>query len=224
MGKVIMSGIVPQLEEPVTIDPVFENNEWKTIIKACQKNKVPDTWVVGSQKTMTINGTDYPVDIIGKNHDVYSDGSGTAPLTFQMHNSYGTKYGMNSGNDNGTGWTSSAMRTTHLPSILALMPSEVQVGVKEVGKKTSSGAQSSTIKTTADTLFLLSEIEVSGKTNITYAGEGSQYDYYKAGNSKKKTGGHTWWWLRSPSKTNTTYFAVIDANGDTTAESSFYCI
>ena len=99
MGRVIMSGIVPLLSVPVTTKPNFADNTWAQIIDACHKNKVPATWVVGNQKTMTINGVDYLVDIIGKNHDTYSDG-GTAPLTFQLHDCYATTYQMNSTNTN----------------------------------------------------------------------------------------------------------------------------
>ena len=50
-------------------DPVFVKNTWAQIIDACHKNKVPATWVVDNQKTMTINGAAYAIDIIGKNHD-----------------------------------------------------------------------------------------------------------------------------------------------------------
>lgn len=203
MGKVIMSGIVPQLAEPVAVNPVFENNTWDAIIKAVQKNKVPDTWVVGDSKTMKINGTDYLIDIIGKNHDTYADGTGKAPLTFQLHDCYGTTYMMNSSKKNNGGWTSSAMRTTHLPAILALMPSEVQSGIRKVNKMTSAGYKSSTINTDADNLFLLSEIEIFGSTTYSVSGEGSQYAYYASGNSKNKyfsgaSSQNYHWWERSP--------------------------
>lgn len=36
-----------------------------------------------------IGSTDYLVDIIGINHDDYSDGFGKAPFTFQLHDCYG---------------------------------------------------------------------------------------------------------------------------------------
>ena len=123
----------------------FADNDWSAIIAACQSGSVPDTWVVGNSKTMTINGTSYQVDIIGKSHDTYTAG-GTAPLTFQLHDCYATTYQMNSSNTNAGGWTSCAMRSTHLPAILALMPSEVQAGIKEVNKLTSAGSQSSTMR------------------------------------------------------------------------------
>ena len=197
------------------LDDTFANNDWSAIIAACQSGSVPSTWVVGNSKTMTINGTSYQIDIIGKNHDTYTAG-GTAPLTFQLHDCYGTKYAMNSSNTNSGGWTSCAMRSTHLPAILALMPSEVQAGIKEVNKLTSAGSQSSTINTTADKLFLLSEIEIFGSTTYSKAGEGSQYAYYSAGNSKVKnfSGSASNWWERSPNGSDSTYFCCVHSNGN----------
>ena len=197
-------------------DPVFANNTWAKIIKACQNKEVPETWTVGSQKAMTINGTDYPIDIIGNGHDDYADGSGKAPLTFQMHDCYGEKKSMNSSNTNDGGWTSCAMRQTHLPAILALMPTEVQNGIREVNKLTSAGNQSATIHTTADKLFLLSEIEIFGSVSYSKSGEGTQYDYYKAGNSrlKKQNGALISWWERSPCGSNSLNFCDVYADGD----------
>lgn len=197
-------------------DPVFANNTWAKIIDACHKNQVPETWVVGNQKAMTINGTDYPIDIIGKNHDNYSDGSGKAPLTFQLHDCYDETKNMNSSNTNSGGWKSCAMRSTHLPAILALMPTEVQNGIREVNKLTSAGSQSATINTTADKLFLLSEIEIFGSVSYSKSGEGTQYDYYKAGNSKVKkfNGSAHYWWERSPHGSYFTYFCIVSSGGD----------
>ena len=195
-------------------DVIFANNSWEAIIAACHSGSVPSTWVVGNSKTMTINGMDYQIDIIGKNHDTYTAG-GTAPLTFQMHDCYGTKYAMNSLDTNSGGWTSCAMRSTHLPAILALMPTEVQNGIREVNKLTSAGSQSNTINTTADKLFLLSEIEILGYYTDSNSGEGAHYAYYKAGNSKAKklNGRSVGWWERSPSGSNSKSFCNLDSRG-----------
>ncbi len=194
----------------------FADNDWAKIIDACHKNQVPDTWAVGNQKTMTINGTAYAIDIIGKGHDDYADGSGKAPLTFQLHDCYGELKQMNSSNTNSGGWTSCAMRSTHLPAILALMPTEVQNGIREVNKLTSAGSQSATINTTADKLFPLSEIEIFGSVSYSKSGEGTQYAYYKAGNSKVKkfNDGEGYWWGRSPYGSNSTYFCYVDSDGN----------
>ena len=198
------------------LDDNFANNSWEAIIAACQSGRVPDSWAVGNSKAMTINGTDYQIDIIGKNHDTYTAG-GTAPLTFQMHDCYGTKHAMNSSDTNSGGWTSCAMRSTHLPAILALMPTEVQNGIREVNKLTSAGSQSATINTTADKLFLLSEIEVFGNTSYSKVGEGNQYAYYSAGNSKVKkfNGVANDWWERSPNGHGFAHFCYVNNSGGT---------
>ena len=192
----------------------FADNEWSEIIAACQSGNVPDSWVVGNYKNMTINGKAYRIDIIGKNHDTYAAG-GTAPLTFQMHDCYDDTKQMNSSNTNSGGWTNCAMRSTHLPAILALMPAEVQAAIKEVQKKTSAGNQSSSIQTTNDKLFLLSEIEIFGSTTYSFAGEGTQYAYYQAGNSKVKNrnGSANGWWERSPYSSNTANFCTVNSSG-----------
>lgn len=215
MGHVTVVGGC-RAKAPVTYKANFADNTWVQIIDACHKNKVPATWAVGNSKTMLINGASYQVDIIGKNHDTYASG-GKAPLTFQLHDCYGETKNMNSSNTNSGGWTSCAMRSTHLPAILALMPTEVQNGIREVNKLTSAGNESTTINTTADKLFLLSEIEIFGKVTYSVWGEGTQYDYYKAGNStvKKFNGSAHYWGERSPRGSNSMDFCYVNSNGYT---------
>ena len=193
----------------------YADNTWEQIIKACQKKRIPSTWKVADQKAMTIGDKDYMIDIIGINHDIYTAG-GTAPLTFQLHDCYANTQVMNSSNTNSGGWTSCAMRSTHLPVILSLMPTEVQNGIREVNKLTSAGNKSSTINTTADKLFLLSEVEIFGSTSYSAAGEGTQYDYYKAGNSKvkKRNGSAAYWWERSPNASYSKNFCLVDSVGN----------
>lgn len=209
---------------PPPYKPVFADNTWEQIIAACQANEVPDTWVADGScyKDMEINGKAYRIDIIGKNHDDYADGSGKAPLTFQMHDCYAQTKQMNSSGTNSGGWTNCAMRSTHLPAILALMPAEVQAAIKEVQKKTSAGSQSSSIQTTNDKLFLLSEIEIFGSTTYSFAGEGKQYAYYQAGNSKVKnrSGRAYGWWERSPRFNTSTAFCYVRSSGAATANAA----
>ena len=209
MAVFVCPGIISGPGFPAT----FADATWEQIIDACHQNAVPDTWVADGTcyKDMEINGTNYRIDIIGKNHDDYADGSGKAPLTFQMHDCYDTTYQMNSSNTNNGGWTNCAIRSTRLPAILNLMPAEVQAAIKEVQKKTSAGSQSSSIQTTNDKLFLLSEIEIFGSTTYSFAGEGTQYAYYQAGNSKVKnrSGRASLWWERSPRSGDSYYFCIV---------------
>ena len=192
----------------------FEDYSWEQIIAACQSGSVPDNWKVGDTKPMTIGGTEYNVRIIGKNHDQYSDASGTAPLTFELAQCVG-QYTMNGTYGSDAGYGASVMHTETLPSILAQMPSEVQVGIKPVTKgyssKYSNGGDNS--YSIATSLFLLSEMEVFGINE--YAAQNyfdSQYEFYANGGSKDKDGA-TAWWLRDTfynTGTNQIYCAVYN--------------
>lgn len=193
-------------------DSVFANNSWETIIAVCKAGNVPDSWAVGNSKNMTIGGAEYQIDIIGKNHDDYADGSGKAPLTFQMHTTYATQYKMNGAEYNNCGWKNCLVRTSNaFPALKKVMPAEVVAALKAVTKKTTAGGASSAIDTTEDTLFLLSEIEVQGTRTFSYAGEGTQYEYYKTAANREKNRA---WYLRSPRLNSTTCFCRTGWNGE----------
>ena len=201
-------------------NPVFSENEWADIIEACHANEVPDTWVADGScyKDMLINGTNYRIDIIGKNHDDLADGTGKAPLTFQMHDCYTTTYKMNSTSTNVGGWRNCQMRTKTMPALKALLPAEVQAGIRPVNKLTSAGNQSSSIVTTSDELFLLSEIELQGTNGSSFPGEGSEYEYWSNidssdGRIKLLNGEPIAYKLRSPEDGDNNYFCSIRADG-----------
>ena len=91
--------------------------------------------------------------------------------------------------------------------------------VKEDNKKTSAGNQSSTINTTKDKAFLLSESEIYGSTTYSKAGEGSQYEYYKTTANRYKlpkwsssSNSHAYW-DRSPYGSNSSHFCYGDIDG-----------
>lgn len=210
---------LPRMQTMIKMPSVFSDATWKQIISACQSNRVPSTWAVGDSKTMVIKGKDYQIDIIGKNHDTYAAG-GTAPLTFQMHECYGTRYSMNSSgsSENYNLWQNSTMRTSTLPALLNEMPIEVQAAIKEISKQTGQGKTSSDLIATSEMLFLLSAAEVFGEEEATSnaaAGEGTQYEYYAAGNSKIKnlSGTAAGWWLRSPVASNFAEYHFVRATG-----------
>lgn len=207
-GKTLVGGTAYEVGFGVPYLANFADNDWETIIAVCRAGICPDEWVVGNQKAMTIGGNNYMIDIIGKNHDNYADGSGKAPFTFQFHDCFGTTYKMNSADTSVGGWGSSELRNTHLPTIKALMPTAIQSAIRLVNKLTTAGSKSAEIVTTQDTLFCLSEVEALGYTSYSGAGEGSQYDYYMRGYSTLKylSGDAKDWWMRSPAVNYATYF------------------
>jgi len=214
-GRTLINGTGYDITFKPSYDPVFANNTWEQIIEACHNNAVPNTWKVADQKSMTIGGEDYLIDIIGKNHDDYADGSGKAPLTFQLHDCYKIAKAMHSTAANTMGWTKCSMRIEHLPIILKQMPADVQSGIREVNKISASGGRSTSLVTTKDSLFLLSEGEVFGSAINSHSGEGTQYDYYKAGNSTVKdfNGNAYDWWERSPTANSTRYYCNVKSTG-----------
>ena len=164
---------------------------------------------VGNQVTIALNGTSYAFDVIGFNHDTLTDanayGTATATskagITFQMHDLFATTYAMNSSNTNVGGWKSSVMHTSTMPLMKGYLPAAWQTAIKPVNKVSGTGGGSSSgTETVSDSCFLLAEIEVWGVTKYSVSGEGTQYAYYKAGNSKKKekSGSESAWWERSP--------------------------
>ena len=175
---------------------------------------------IGDQVTLSLNGTNYAFDIIGFNHDTLTTSTaygattktGKAGITFQMHDLTPTIYKMNSTDTNSGGWKSSAMRTSTMPLMKGYLPSAWQTAIKPVNKASGlGGGSSSGTETVSDSCFLLSEIEVFGSTKHSVSGEGTQYAYYKAGNSKVKHRGDRPfdWWERSPHSSESTIFCMV---------------
>lgn len=179
---------------------------------------------VGDQVTLALNGTNYTFDVIGFNHDTLTTSTaygattktGKAGITFQMHDLFATTYVMNSSNTNSGGWKSSAMRTSTMATMKGYLPAAWQTAIKPVNKASGTGGGSSSgTETVSDSCFLLAEIEIFGSTTYSVSGEGTQYAYYKAGNSKVKNKGGSayYWWERSPSSGYSNYFCRVSSSG-----------
>ena len=179
---------------------------------------------VGDQVTLALNGTDYTFDVIGFNHDTLTTPTaygattktGKAGITFQMHDLFATTYQMNSTATNIGGWKSSAMRTSTMSTMKGYLPAAWQTVIKPVNKVSGadSGSSSGT-ETVSDSCFLLAEIEIFGSTTHSVSGEGTQYAYYKAGNSRvKNKGGSAYgWWERSLRSGRNENFCYVNESG-----------
>lgn len=178
---------------------------------------------IGDQVTLSLNGRNYAFDVIGFNHDTLTDANaygnttktGKAGITFQMHDVFGIDYPMNSTDTNSGGWKSSAMRTSTMPLMKGYLPSAWQTAIKPVNKNSGSGGSLVGTTKVSDECFLLSEIEVFGSTIHSVPGEGTQYAYYKAGNSKvkKRVGAAYYWYERSPQSDDRESFCYVYNNG-----------
>lgn len=204
---------------PFVVGATLEATTWDNIAVVSKFGQAPNYWKVGDRKNITVNGVTYAAQIIGFDHDTLTtaDGSRTkAGITFQLVDCLKTTYSMNGSNTNVNGWRGSTMRTSTMATLLNQLSSDLKSVLKFVNKVTSKGNNQSALETTSDKLFLLSEIEVFGATQYSYAGEGKQYEYYTAGNStiKKVNGSAYDWWGRSPHSGSTGYFCYVNSGGN----------
>ena len=131
---------------------------------------------------------------------------------------------MNSSVTNAGGWKNCARRTWCNNVYFAALPSAWQSMVKTVNKKTSAGNGQSAIETVQDKVFLAAEIEIFGSTTYSFAGEGTQYQYYKNATANRykmpkwnSSSVTNVYWKRSPANRYDSHFC--NGNGDGSTDS-----
>lgn len=199
---------------PFTIGDNLNDTDWADIDICGRLGMAQQFFKVGDSKTVNIGGTNYEVQIIGFNHDDKVSG-GKAAYSFQLVDCLNQTQQMNTSNTNTGGWNGSAMRG-RMSTYKSQLPAALRNVIKTVKKKSGTGGGSSSgTQQTNDDLFLLSEIEIFGTTTYSVAGEGTQYEWYKAGNSriKKVNGSAGTWWERSPGSGGTAGFCVVGSSG-----------
>ncbi|MEF2956839.1 MAG: DUF6273 domain-containing protein [Oscillospiraceae bacterium] len=200
---------------PFTIGDNLNDTDWADIDICGRLGMAQQFFKVGDSKTVNIGGTNYEVQIIGFNHDDKVSG-GKAAYSFQLVDCLNQTQQMNTSNTNTGGWNGSAMRG-RMSTYKSQLPAALRNVIKTVKKKSGTGGGSSSgTQQTNDDLFLLSEIEIFGTTTYSVAGEGTQYEWYKAGNSriKKVNGSANFWWERSPYSGYTDYFCFVNGSGN----------
>lgn len=199
---------------PFTIGDNLNDTDWADIDICGRLGMAQQFFKVGDSKTVNIGGTNYEVQIIGFNHDDKVSG-GKAAYSFQLVDCLNQTQQMNTSNTNTGGWNGSAMRG-RMSTYKSQLPATLRNVIKTVKKKSGTGGGSSSgTQQTNDDLFLLSEIEIFGTTTYSVAGEGTQYEWYKAGNSRIKmvNGSAGYWWERSPYSGDTNDFCYVDGSG-----------
>lgn len=208
---------------PFTIGDNLNDTDWADIDICGRLGMAQQFFKVGDSKTVNIGGTNYEVQIIGFNHDDKVSG-GKAAYSFQLVDCLNQTQQMNTGITNTGGWNGSAMRG-RMSTYKSQLPAALRNVIKTVKKKSGTGGGSSSgTQQTNDDLFLLSEIEIFGTTTYSVAGEGTQYEWYKAGNSriKKVNGSANYWWERSPGSGNTSGFCCVNGSGGAGYNSASY--
>ena len=213
-------------------------------------NVVVDTFIIGFNHNSAVEGNNRIHFLIGKINGKFI---GLCDDHYDEHDSSRTGFFVTNGSShNMGGWGSSGMRLNILGpkgsynsnngyTLYNALPSDLRAVMKETTKYTdNTGSRSdstinkaSNVTATQDQLFLLSEFEVFGaRTHANNAEQNyqAQYDYYKAGNSKKAykheaTTTSCVWWLRSPrassTDVNSRYETVaVNTSGNVTTRNS----
>lgn len=210
----------------------LEETSWSRIAELSESGKAGDLFSVGDEKYIPELGAS--VVLLGINHDRKENGV-VAGLTFGLkynqtatgaycsmnyvQDEYGNPY-----NSNANGWKDSTARAYLNGDFMNYLPEELRNAIIPVKKLTGAGGGSSTIVETIDKIWIPSEVEMSGSTQYSASGEGTQYEYfgtYENGNRNwKKYYGP----LRSPNVSLLTNYIQNPSTGAselTTATNSY---
>lgn len=189
-----------------------------------------------------IIGIDHNSNLEGVNRIHFQIGKTTSSISVAFCDSYYNSAGsfdgfrINLSATNSGGWNGSYGRKNLLGNIgtptspsensfLAVLPPDLRVVIKPVTKYTDNTGNgndtSSAVTATTDYLFFLAEFEVWGShtwANRYEQNYQTQYDYYKAGNSKIKyrhdaTSTAVFYWCRSTESSGNDGFCDVSSNG-----------
>ena len=172
----------------IVADSVLENNSWETIKAISESGSASSVWNVGDTKNITIENKTYQFRIIGFNHDELvtplANGQTKAGITFEMVDVYVDPIGIGT-----VDFSDSYINKTKIPEILTTLDSQLKNAIKKV-KKIINTSNNFTLKTYEADMFIVSSKELSTRTTVdtyTIPNDGTIYDYYKSGNSIKKS-------------------------------------
>ena len=203
-------------------DPVMnlDNFTWDEINTVAASGEASVRFGLGATKKITMtNGEEIVFRIIGFYHDKDANGN-LIPISWDMVGLMDDEYVMNDDWTNVGGWRESKMRNYLNTTVFDMLPDDLKKVIKPAMKLTSKGNCSTEIDETKDSLWLLSEKELYGRTIYSVDGEGKWYDYYRQedvswGKKHKNGNGESnWRWERSPYSGNSNCFCRVNSNGD----------
>lgn len=184
--------------------------EWNTIKKAQADGKLQELLQVGDELDITLK--------TGEALTAQAAGTTENGLRFVLKDCMKDMRSMNKRMTNKGGWRDSEMRLWLNETIIHMLPDELQeiIAPRRIVQTVDGEALES-----EDKLWLPSFTEMFGKENA----EGwapadtdeTQLELFATERSRVKEvpGNGTWWyWLRSPYGGNSTYFCVVNSNGN----------
>ena len=198
---------------------ILEENTWEEIAVASASGRAKDYWKVGDEKTLSLGsfGT-VTLQIYDFNHDDLASGTGKAGITFGLKNLLNTTQHMETSGTNSGSFIGTCLYDWMMQNVWYALPSNLRTAIKPVKKKTSAGNRSTNIRTDNMSLFLFSQIECTGLSSLTAAGEGFKYPIFTSDTSRVKalsngSGSASDWWTRSPYVSNAGSYTYIGTTG-----------
>lgn len=203
-------------------NPLLSNLDhlsWAEINRIGISGKARETFALGAQKKDYMkNGFVAVWQIIGFDHDDLADGSGKAPISWDLVTVYKERWAMNDENTNKGGWEACKMNRRLNSEFFDLCSDEMQAIIKSVVKLTSAGGCSKEIIKSICKMWLKSEKELYGRCFYSVPGEGNWYEFYKQEDvpyyKEDCNGERTAQFLRSPYYTSASYFCIVSTGGD----------
>lgn len=220
--------LAPQ-SAPTPTPTSFADDDWETIKYAVDNNLAAAVYNVGDTKSIELtDGTTHTLRLANVDGNLYelSDGSGYTGFVVEFADCVQSGRYSQSNSCVGTLSDSNPMGTTVLPSIKAMLPSELQnvlATVKVV--KANSGSDTTLVSSDMD-LFIPAEKEVFGSSNLWGTTEEASaltwWAYYEVHNAnsahiKRASDVARQWWLRSPVLDRTNALVIVIENGTRTS-------
>lgn len=192
---------------------------WCEIDQIGLSGKAREVFALGAQKKDHMkNGFVAVWQIIGFNHDDLADGTGKAPLSWDMVRVYNEDWSWNDESTNRGGYEASVVRRRLDTEFFSLCSDGLQAIIKPVIKPTSAGDCSKEIIRSACKIWLKSEKELYGRCFYSMPGEGHWYEYYKQEDvpyyKEDDDGNRRCNLLRSPYYSDSSTFCFVTAGGN----------
>lgn len=193
----------------------LDDLSWDEIDRIGKSGTARERFALGATKKDHMkNGFVAVWQIIGFDHDDLEDGSGKAPISWDMVGLYKDEAAMRK-DGSSVWWNDSDIRSFLNGDFKNNVSNELAAVVKPVWKYSAN--RNGVMEKTADEFWIKSEQELYGRKFWSYGSEGHWYEFYAQENvcynKKKPNGNDDWQWLRSVRAGTSSTFCRVAASG-----------
>ena len=202
----------------------LDDLSWDEIDRIGKSGTARERFALGATKKDHMkNGFVVVWQIIGFDHDDLEDGSGKAPISWDMVGLYKDEAAMRK-DGSSVWWNDSDIRSFLNGDFKNNVSNELAAVVKPVWKYSAN--RNGVMEKTADEFWIKSEQELYGRKFWSYGSEGHWYEFYAQENvcynKKKPNGNDDWQWLRSVAAVNSHSFCIVITSGSAISVNAYF--